>query len=90
MTTYRFTKYFEEQVMKKSSYLKKEWCIKVTQKIQLSQSHKNITGIVSGEGWWNWPHALITMKHDKRLEPIIDIGLCISQHIKNMQTSFTI
>ena len=29
MSKYRFTKYFEEQVLKKRSYLKKEWCVYV-------------------------------------------------------------
>ncbi len=29
MPTYLYTKYFEEQVLKKRPYLKKEWCIEV-------------------------------------------------------------
>jgi hypothetical protein len=29
MPTYQFTRYFEEQVLKKRPYLKKEWCIRV-------------------------------------------------------------
>lgn len=29
MTTYRFTEYFEGEVLRKRSYLKKEWCTRV-------------------------------------------------------------
>jgi hypothetical protein len=29
MTPYRFTAYFENEVLRKRSYLKKEWCIRV-------------------------------------------------------------
>jgi hypothetical protein len=29
MADYRFTEYFENQVLQKRSYLKKEWCIRV-------------------------------------------------------------
>ena len=29
MTEYRFTEYFENEVLRKRSYLKKEWCIRV-------------------------------------------------------------
>ena len=29
MSIYRFTKYFENEVLRKRPYLKKEWCIKV-------------------------------------------------------------
>ena len=28
-TEYRFTEYFEQQVLRKRAYLKKEWCIRV-------------------------------------------------------------
>ncbi|MHB1863891.1 MAG: hypothetical protein ACYCVL_13120 [Gemmatimonadaceae bacterium] len=28
MTTYRFTTYFEEEVLRKRPYLRKEWCIR--------------------------------------------------------------
>jgi hypothetical protein len=31
MPTYRFTRYFEEQVLKKRPYLKKEWCIAIVE-----------------------------------------------------------
>ena len=31
MTGYRFTRYFEEQVLRKRSYLQKAWCIRVVQ-----------------------------------------------------------
>ena len=29
MPTYRFTEYFEKEVLRKRPYLKKEWCIRV-------------------------------------------------------------
>ena len=29
MAQYRFTEYFEKEVLRKRSYLKKEWCIRV-------------------------------------------------------------
>ena len=29
MTEYRYTEYFEEEVLRKRPYLKKEWCVKV-------------------------------------------------------------
>ncbi len=29
MKKYKFTKYFENEVLRKRSYLKKEWCIKI-------------------------------------------------------------
>ncbi len=29
MTEYRFTEYFENEVLRKRPYLKKEWCIRV-------------------------------------------------------------
>jgi len=29
MSEYRFTEYFEKEVLRKRSYLKKEWCIRV-------------------------------------------------------------
>jgi len=29
MSKYRFTEYFEKEVLRKRSYLKKEWCIRV-------------------------------------------------------------
>jgi len=32
MTEYRFTKYFEDEVLRKRPYLKKEWCIRVVDK----------------------------------------------------------
>lgn len=31
MTEYRFTDYFENEVLRKRSYLRKEWCIRVCQ-----------------------------------------------------------
>ncbi|HVB32213.1 MAG TPA: hypothetical protein VNE60_11850 [Gemmatimonadaceae bacterium] len=32
MTTYRFTTYFEEEVLRKRPYLRKEWCIRAIEK----------------------------------------------------------
>jgi hypothetical protein len=32
MTGYKFTAYFENEVLRKRPYLKKEWCIRVIQK----------------------------------------------------------
>jgi hypothetical protein len=29
MTEYRYTEYFEKEVLRKRPYLKKEWCVKV-------------------------------------------------------------
>ena len=31
MTTYKFTNYFEQQVLRKRPYLKKEWCVYVVE-----------------------------------------------------------
>ena len=31
MPTYLYTEYFEEQVLKKRPYLKKEWCVEVVE-----------------------------------------------------------
>jgi hypothetical protein len=31
MTAYRFTEYFEKEVLRKRPYLKKEWCIRVVE-----------------------------------------------------------
>jgi hypothetical protein len=32
MTAYRFTDYFENEVLRKRPYIKKEWCIRVIEK----------------------------------------------------------
>ena len=32
MSDYRFTDYFEKEVLRKRPYLKKEWCIRVLEK----------------------------------------------------------
>jgi hypothetical protein len=32
MSEFKFTRYFEEKVLKKRAYLRKEWCIKVVEK----------------------------------------------------------
>ncbi len=31
MSQYRFTEYFENEVLRKRSYLKKEWCVRVVE-----------------------------------------------------------
>jgi len=31
MTEYRFTEYFENEVLRKRPYLKKEWCIRIVE-----------------------------------------------------------
>jgi hypothetical protein len=31
MTEYKFTRYFEEEVLRKRPYLKKEWCINIVE-----------------------------------------------------------
>jgi len=32
MTKYRFTEYFEKEVLRKRAYIKKEWCMRVLDK----------------------------------------------------------
>ena len=42
MTDYRFTRYFEQVVLKKRPYLKKEWCIRVVEDpIRVEPQEKN-------------------------------------------------
>jgi hypothetical protein len=42
MTPYRFTVYFENEVLRKRPYLKKEWCIQVLENpIRSEQQEKN-------------------------------------------------
>jgi hypothetical protein len=42
MTPYRFTTYFENEVLRKRPYLKKEWCIQVLENpIRSEQQEKN-------------------------------------------------
>ncbi len=31
MSDFKFTRYFEEEVLKKRAYLKKEWCVRVVE-----------------------------------------------------------
>jgi hypothetical protein len=38
---YRFTKYFEEQVMRKRPYIKKSWCIDTVQNAVKSEKQEN-------------------------------------------------
>ncbi len=39
-TEYGYTKYFENEVLRKRSYLKKEWCIKVVQNPNQSRTSR--------------------------------------------------
>jgi hypothetical protein len=42
VTEYRFTEYFEKEVLRKRPYLKKEWCIRVVeQAIRSEPQEKN-------------------------------------------------
>jgi len=48
MDDFRYTEYFEKEVLRKRPYLKKEWCIQVI-KNPLKASLRSITGFGSGE-----------------------------------------
>lgn len=42
MTSYKFTSYFENEVLRKRSYLKKEWCIGVIENpVSVEQQEDN-------------------------------------------------
>ena len=41
MAEYKFTEYFEQQVLRKRSYLKKEWCIYVTENAVRSEPQEH-------------------------------------------------
>ena len=41
MPEYRFTDYFEREVLRKRSYLKKEWCIRVVEAPLKTESQEN-------------------------------------------------
>ena len=42
MSDYKFTEYFESEVLRKRPYLKKEWCIRVCEKpIKVEKQEKN-------------------------------------------------
>ena len=41
MPAYRFTEYFEKEVLRKRSYLKKEWCIRVLENPIRSERQEN-------------------------------------------------
>jgi hypothetical protein len=41
MPEYRFTEYFEKEVLRKRSYLKKEWCIRVLENPIRSEPQEN-------------------------------------------------
>jgi hypothetical protein len=47
MDDFKFTEYFEKEVLRKRPYLKKEWCIEVV-KIRSRWRLKNITDFGSG------------------------------------------
>ncbi len=41
-TKYQFTRYFEEQVLRKRPYLKKEWCVEVLENyVQFERQENN-------------------------------------------------
>jgi hypothetical protein len=43
MDLYRFTEYFENEVLRKRPYLKKEWCIKIIEnplKVELQENNR--------------------------------------------------
>ena len=40
MLEYRFTEYFEKEVLRKRPYLKKEWCIRVLEQPLRSELHE--------------------------------------------------
>ena len=41
MAEYKFTEYFEQQVLRKRSYLKKEWCIYVIENAVCSEPQEH-------------------------------------------------
>ena len=41
MAEYRFTKYFEQMVLLKRPYLKKEWCIRVLENLRSEFKENN-------------------------------------------------
>lgn len=41
MTEYRFTEYFEQEVLRKRPYLKKEWCMQVVDHPLRSEPQEN-------------------------------------------------
>ena len=52
---YKFTQYFEKEVLRKRPYIKKEWCIEVLEKpIRVEKKHE--TKLLSGNGLLiHWP-----------------------------------
>jgi hypothetical protein len=47
MAEYKYTEYFEKEVLRKRPYLKKEWCISVIER-SIKGNLKNITASGSG------------------------------------------
>ncbi len=41
MNNYKFTEYFEKEILRKRSYLKKEWCIRVLKNPTRSERQEN-------------------------------------------------
>ena len=41
MAEYRFTEYFEDEVLRKRPYLKREWCIRVVERAIRSEPQEN-------------------------------------------------
>ena len=50
---YRYTRYFENQVLRKRSYLKKEWCVRVIEN-PIRVEMRRATGFDSGAWLKNW------------------------------------
>lgn len=53
MAEYRYTEYFEKEVLRKRPYLKKEWCISVIEK-PIKVEPRNITAFDSGVWFRNF------------------------------------
>jgi hypothetical protein len=45
MTEYSYTEYFEKEVLRKRSYLKKEWCIRVIENPLRVESQRPVAQI---------------------------------------------
>jgi hypothetical protein len=41
MVKYKFTRYFEKEVLRKRPYLKKEWCIKIIENPEKAEPQEN-------------------------------------------------
>jgi hypothetical protein len=52
MADYRFTEYFEKEVLRKRSYLKKEWCTRVLDNPLRSEPQEG-----NRHRFWGWPDS---------------------------------